>query len=116
MNPELIITGVSAAISLINNVVLPLIHKSPAGSTQMGKVVDTLTALAPLVTDQVGVLYTGIKNTIASVGSHPATTEDQRAALAAFDKQVDDAWDSIESQFDPDNPDDAPAASTVEGT
>lgn len=101
MNPELIITAVSGIISLITTI-LPMIHKGSAGSTTMGKVVDTLVAVAPLATDQIGTLYTGIKNVIASVGAHPATTADQMAALRAFDKQVDAAWDAIESQLDPD--------------
>lgn len=104
MNPELIITAVGGVISLINTV-LPLIHKStPGASDKIGTVVDTLTKLAPLVTDQVGTLYTGIKNIVASVGAHPATTADQMAALRAFDKQVDDAWNAIEAQLDPDAP------------
>lgn len=101
MNPELIVTAIGGVVSLINTV-LPLIHKSPAGSPAMGSVVNTLTAIAPLVVDQVGTVFTGVKNVIASVGSHPATTADQRASLAAFDKQVDDAWNAIEAQLDPD--------------
>jgi hypothetical protein len=103
MNPETIITVVGGVVSLIN-AVLPLIPKSSAGSPAIGKVISSLTTLAPLITDQISVLYTGIKNTIASVGSHPAATADQRAALAAFDKQVDDAWNAIEGQLDPDAP------------
>lgn len=102
MDPTLIISAVSGVISLINTV-LPLIHKStPGASDKIGTVVDTLVKLEPLVTDQVGTLYTGIKNIIASVSKHPATTADQMAALKAFDKQVDDAWNAIESQLDPD--------------
>jgi len=101
MNPELIISAVGGVISLINTV-LPLIHKGSAGSTAMGTVVDTIIKLEPLVTDQVGTLYTGIKNIIASVSAHPATTADQMAALRAFDKQVDDAWAAVEGQLDPD--------------
>lgn len=101
MTPETIATAVGGVLSLINKV-LPLIKKGGSGSTQIGSVVDTLTALAPLAVDQVSVVYTGIKNTIASVGSHPATTADQRASLAAFDKRVDDAWEAIEAQLDPD--------------
>lgn len=101
MDPTLIITAVGGVISLINTV-LPLIPKGSSGSTAMGTVVDTIIKLEPLVTDQVGTLYTGIKNIIASVGAHPATTADQMAALRAFDKQVDDAWNAIEAQLDPD--------------
>lgn len=104
MNPELIVTAVGGVLSLINTV-LPLIHKKTPGATdKIGTVIDTLTAIAPLVTDQIGTVYTGVKNVIASIGSHPATKEDQLAALKAFDKQVDDAWNAIEGQLDPDAP------------
>ncbi len=107
MNPELIVTAVGGVLSLINTV-LPLIHKTtPGASDKIGTVVDTLTKLAPLVTDQIGTVYTGVKNVINSIRSHPATTADQLAALRAFDKQVDDAWNAIEAQLDPDNPDNA---------
>ncbi len=104
MDPTLIVGAVEGVLSLINTV-LPMIHPtSPGASDKIGTVIGTLTKLAPLVTDQVGTVYTGIKNIIASVGSHPATTADQLAALMAFDKQVDDAWAAIEGQFDPDAP------------
>lgn len=101
MNPELIATAIGGVLSLINTV-LPLIHKGSAGSGKIEVVVDTLTKLAPLVTDQIGTVYTGVKNIVASIGAHPATTADQLATLRAFDKQVDDAWNAIEEQFDPD--------------
>lgn len=101
MNPELIVTAVGGVLSLINTV-LPLIHKGSAGTSQMGQVISTLTAVAPLVTDQVGTVFTGVKNVIASIGSHPATSADQMAALQAFDKTVDDAWNAIEAKLDPD--------------
>lgn len=104
MNPELIVGAVSGVLSLINTV-LPMIHKTtPGASDKIGTVVSTLTALAPLVTDQIGTVYTGVKNVIVSIGSHPAATADQLAALRAFDKQVDDAWNAIEAQLDPDAP------------
>lgn len=104
MDPTLIVGAVDGVLSLINTV-LPLIHKTtPGASDKIGTVIDTLTKLAPLVTDQVGTLYTGAKNIIASIGKHPATTAAQLATLQAFDKQVDDAWNAIESQLDPDAP------------
>ena len=102
MSPEMIVTAVSGVLSLINTI-LPMIHKTtPGAPDKIGVVVDTLTKLAPLVTDQIGTVYTGVKNIIASVSSHPAMTADQMAALRAFDKQVDDAWNAIEAQLDPD--------------
>lgn len=102
MDPTLIVTAVGGVLSLINTV-LPLIHPTaPGASDKIGAVVDTLTKIAPLVTDQIGTVYTGVKNIIASVGSHPAATADQLASLKAFDKQVDDAWNAIEAKLDPD--------------
>lgn len=99
MNPTMIVTAVSGVLSLIGQV-LPLIGGS--NSAAIGGVIKTLTDIAPLVTDQISATYTGVKNIIASVGDHPATTEEQLASLQAFDKQVDDAWNAIEAQLDPD--------------
>lgn len=102
MNPEVIVSVVTGILGLINTV-LPMIGNNSVGTQQIGKVVNVLTSIAPLVTDQIGVVFTGIKGVIASVGVHPATTADQRASLAAFDQQVDAAWAAIESQLDPDS-------------
>lgn len=99
MNPVTIVTAVSGVLSLITQI-LPLVGVK--NSAAIGGIVNTLTAIAPLVTDQIGATFTGVKNIIAAVGSHPATTAEQMAALQAFDKQVDDAWDAIEKQLDPD--------------
>lgn len=101
MNPELIISAVGGVLDLIQTV-LPLIKKGSAGSSQMGTVVDTLIKIEPLAVDQVGTVYTGVKNIIEAVGTHPASTADQLVALKAFDKKMDDAWDAIETQIDPD--------------
>lgn len=101
MNPTLTVTAVTGVLSLISQF-LPLIGGN--NTAAIGSILKTLTDLAPLITDQIGATYTGVKNIIASIGSHPATTADQLVALAAFDKQVDDAWNAIESQLDPDAP------------
>lgn len=99
MNPVEIVTAVSGVLNLITQV-LPLVGVK--NSAAIGGIVKTLTDIAPLVTNQIGSTFTGVKNIIAAVGSHPATTADQMAALDAFDKQVDDAWNAIEAQLDPD--------------
>lgn len=99
MNPTLIVTAVTGVLSLIAQF-LPLVGGS--NSAAIGSILKTLTDIAPLITDQIGATYTGVKNIINSIGSHPATTADQLVALAAFDKQVDDAWNAIEGQLDPD--------------
>lgn len=99
MNATAIVTAVSGVLGLITQI-LPLVGVK--NSEAIGGIVKTLTDIAPLVTDQIGATYIGVKNIIDSIGSHPATTEEQLAALAAFSKTVDDAWDAIEGQLDPD--------------
>lgn len=99
MNATAIVSTVNTVVDLIQTF-LPLIHKDDSG--KIDKVIDTLQTMAPLITDQIGVTYTGVKNIIASVGSHPATKEDQLASLKSFSEQVDGAWDAIEKQLDPD--------------
>ena len=99
MNPIAIIGIVNSVVDLVQ-VFLPMIGGN--NSAAIGKVIDTVQSMAPLVTSQIADTYTGIKNIIATIGDHPATTEEQLAALAAFSKTVDDAWDAIEAKLDPD--------------
>jgi hypothetical protein len=99
MNSTDIVNTVNTVVDLVQKF-LPLIHKDDSGT--IDKVIDTLQTMAPLVVDQVGVTFTGVKNIIASVGNHPATKAEQLAALMAFNKQVDDAWAEIEAKLDPD--------------
>lgn len=101
MNPTMIVTAVTAVLSLVGQL-LPLIGGN--NSQAIGGIIKTLTDIAPLITNQIGVTYTGVKNIIDALGSHPAATADQLVALAALDKQVDDAWDAIEAKLDPDGP------------
>jgi hypothetical protein len=99
MNPTMIVTAVSGVLGLIGQI-LPLV--GVGNSAAIGSIIKTLTDIAPLVTDQIGATYIGVKNIVNALSDHPATTAEQMAALKAFDKQVDDAWDAIESQLDPD--------------
>lgn len=101
MNPMEIVTAVGGVLSLITQI-LPLVGVK--NSDAIGGIVKTLTDIAPLVTNQIAGTYVGVKNIIASIGDHPAATDDQMVALKAFDKMVDDAWDAIEVQLDPDSP------------
>jgi hypothetical protein len=101
MDPVTIVTAVGGVLNLIT-MILPLVGVN--NSAAIGGIVKTLTDLAPLITSQIGSTYTGVKNILAAIGDHPATTADQMIALKAFDKQVDDAWDAIEGQLDPDAP------------
>lgn len=99
MNATAIVNTVNSVVDLVQKF-LPLIHKDDTGA--IDKIIDTMQSMAPLIVDQVGVTYTGVKNIIASVSSHPATKSEQLASLKEFNKQVDDAWDEIEKQLDPD--------------
>jgi hypothetical protein len=101
MDPVQIVTAVSGVLGLITQI-LPLVGVK--NTEAIGSIVKTLTDIAPLVTSQIGSTYTGVKNIIDSLSEHPATTADQMAALKAFDKMVDDAWDAVEAILDPDGP------------
>ena len=103
MNPTTIVAAVNSVLSLIGGV-LPLLGTGNSATNAIGKIITTLTDMGPLIVDQIGKTYTGVKNIINTIGSHPATNADQLAALQAFDKQVDDAWNAVESQIDPDAP------------
>lgn len=100
---EAITKGINSVIDMIQ-MFLPLIPGAGAASPVINTVVDTLQDIAPLITDQIGVTYTGIKNIIKSLSDNPGTTAEQLATLRLLDKQVDDAWDAIEAQLDPDAP------------
>ena len=92
---------VNKSLDLIGQIV-PLVGAKDSAAIQA--LIKTLQEMAPLITDQIGVTYQGAKNIIASLSAHPATLEEQLATLSALDKQVDDAWDAIEGQLDPDAP------------
>ena len=101
MDPKAIVGVVNKVVDLVQKF-LPLVHKDDSGS--IDKIIDTVQELSPLVVDQIGDTYTGIKNIIDSVGEHPATTQEQLAALDAFSRKVDAAWDAVKDKFDPDAP------------
>lgn len=96
---SLIGSALSSVLGLVGRIV-PLIPGN--NSKAIGEVITTVTDAAPLIIDQIGSTYTGVKNIIAAIGEHPATTEEQLASLREFNKQVDDAWNEIEGQLDPD--------------
>lgn len=101
MSPLEITTAVTGVLSLITTI-LPLVGVK--NTEAIGGIVKTLDDIAPLVVSQIGTTYVGVKNIVASLGDHPATTAEQMATLHAFDKKIDDAWDAIEAQLDPDLP------------
>ena len=99
MNPIAIIGIVSAVIDLVQRF-LPMVTKSD--TTSIDKIIDAVQAIAPLAIDQVAVTYTGVKNILSAIGSHPATIAEQLASLKVFNDQIDAAWNEIEKQLDPD--------------
>lgn len=99
MNATAIVNTINTVVDLVQTV-LPLIHKDNSGA--IDKVIDTVQAIAPLAVDQVALTYTGITNIIASIGSHPATTEEQLKKLKSFNEEIDRAWLEVEKKLDPD--------------
>lgn len=103
VSAETITKGVNSVIDLIQQF-LPLIPVAGPAAPVINVIIDTLQDIAPLVTDQIGVTYDGVKNIIKSLSANPGTTAEQLETLAALDKRVDDAWNAIEGQLDPDAP------------
>lgn len=99
MSAATIVAIVTAVLSLISQM-LPMLGTD--NSKAISGIIKTLTSLLPLIVDQVGVTYIAVKNIINALGTHPAATADQLTDLAALDKTVDEAWNAIESQIDPD--------------
>lgn len=111
----MISSAVMAVLTLMEQI-LPLLTGGSKTISLITSIIEALIKFMPLIKDEISTVYASVKNIIGALKDHPDSTEKQMEALQALDKQVDDAWDSIESQLDPDNPDEAPAASTIEGT
>lgn len=98
---------ISAAILSVLTLIEQILPLLTGGSSTVGLIVNIINALVkfmPLIEDEVSTVYTSVKNIIAALSANPATTPEQMSTLQALDKQVDDAWDAIESQLDPDAP------------
>lgn len=93
--------AILAVLSLIEQI-LPLLTSSGSTVTLIENIITTLIKLMPLIEDEVSTVYQSVKNIISALSANPAATADQVATLQTLDKQVDDAWDSIENQLDPD--------------
>jgi hypothetical protein len=102
----MITTAVLAVLTLIEQI-LPLLTGGSTTVTLIANIIQALIKFMPLIENEIGTVYTAVKNILAALSSNPAATADQMTALTTLDKQVDDAWNAIESQIDPD----APAAS-----
>lgn len=95
--------GISSVVDMIQQF-LPLIPGVGTASPVINTVIDTLQEVSPLIVDQVGTTYVGVKNIIEALSSNPGTTPQQLEKLRALDKKVDEAWDAIETKLDPDAP------------
>jgi hypothetical protein len=93
--------AVLSVLTLIGNI-LPLLTGGSTTVTLIEDIIAALVKFMPMIVDEVGTVYTAVKNIIGALSSNPAATADQMTALTALDKQVDDAWSAIESQVDPD--------------
>lgn len=97
----MISAAVLAVLTLIEQI-LPLLTSSGSTVTLIENIINALIKLMPMIEDEVSTVYQSVKNIIAALSANPAATADQVASLQALDKQVDNAWDAIESQLDPD--------------
>lgn len=97
----MISAAVLAVLTLIEQI-LPLLTGGSTTATLIINIINTLIKFMPLIKDEIGTVYQSVKNIIAALSANPAATADQIATLQTLDKQVDDAWDAIESQLDPD--------------
>lgn len=109
MNPTLIAGIILSSLTAIQSL-LPLLGVAGASSTAvvniitaLTKIIPVLEQLAPLVSDEISLIYQGIKNIIANLrGDAVETTTQQDADLDALDARVDASWNAIANQFDPD--------------
>lgn len=60
----------------------------------IGKIIETLTALYPLVVKEYQALVPMVKGIIEALSTNAAATQDQLAQLKVIDKQVDDAFEA----------------------
>lgn len=97
----MISAAVMAVLTLIEQI-LPLLTGGGTTVTLIANIIEALVKFMPLIEDELSTVYTSVKNIIAALSANPATTADQMTALQALDKQVDDAWDAVETQLDPD--------------
>ena len=97
----MISSTILAVLAMIEQI-LPLIGTSSATVTMIASIINALTQLMPFIVNEIGTVYTAVKNIIAQLQNTGAPTADQLAALAALDAQVDAAWLKVQAQIDPD--------------
>lgn len=111
MNATVIAGIILSSLTAIQSL-LPLLGTAGAAAsavtniiTALTKIVPVLEQIAPLLGNEVSLIYQGVKNIIANLrGTDVETTAQQDADLDALDARVDSAWDAISVKFDPDAP------------
>jgi len=97
----MISAAVLAVLTLIEQI-LPLLTGGGQTAVLITNIIEALIKFMPLIENEVETVYQSVKNIIQALSANPATTAEQLDALAALDKQVDDAWNELEPEFDPD--------------
>lgn len=96
---------ISAAVMAVLTLIEQILPMLTGGSQTVVLITNIITALVkfmPLIENEVSTVYQSVKNIIGALSANPATTADQMTSLQALDKQVDDAWNDLEPDFDPD--------------
>jgi len=107
LDAAIIAQGVMAVLTMIETLLPQLGTAANTVSIVDGvinslvKIVPVIEQLAPIVGNEIQLMYQGVKNIIANLKGTD-TTAQQDAALDALDAQVDASWNSVAAQFDPD--------------
>jgi hypothetical protein len=91
--------AVSAVLALIEQL-LPLL--GGANASLIEAVITALEKVVPLIIDWAPTVYQSVKNAITALSANPDTIPDQLSRLQTLDKQVDDAFDAVAKDVDPD--------------
>lgn len=93
--------AIAAVLALIEKL-LPAITAGTAEAGTVDTIINVLETWVPLITSEIGALYTPIKNIITALQQSGALTTDQIAGLQALDANVDQAFDAASAGLDPD--------------
>ena len=96
-------TSISAILAIVQALV-PILGTSSATASVVTSVIDALTKLMPFIVNEIGTVYTSVKNIISVLQNSGVPDQTQLGALSSLDAQVDAAWNSVQAQIDPDNP------------
>jgi phage-related protein len=95
--------AILAVLTLLEQIV-PLLGTSAATTTLIDGIINALTQLMPFIVNEIGTVYTSVKNIVSLLQNSGQMTPVQTASLQSLDTQVDTAWHAVLPQIDPDNP------------